>query len=141
MPQAEAQREGKSRFDREALGRAGVQLSSSFVPCWVLPLEVGDRIIMDMQLVISMNIAQVPHKRLRSLRVLGAVGAVGRATGGVASPAGDVLVGASGRRGGGAVGRPTGFWSCMSSPGATGLRIPLGMPGRLGPPGRGDAGR
>ena len=65
----------------------------------------------------------------------GAVGAVGRATGGVAvlvpSPG---FAAPSGRRGAGAVGRPTGFCSCISSPGATGLRMPAGMPGRCGPP-------
>ena len=42
----------------------------------------------------------------------------------------------SARRGGGAPGRPLGFCSCMSSPGAIGLRMPLGMPGRLGGAGR-----
>ena len=71
----------------------------------------------------------------RKLGRRGADGAVGRATGGVAVPA-PALVGASGRRGAGAVGRPTGFCSCMSSPGATGLRIPAGIPGRPGAPGR-----
>jgi len=40
-----------------------------------------------------------------------------------------------GRRGGGALGRAPGFWSCISSPGATGLRMP-GMPGRVGGAGR-----
>ena len=71
----------------------------------------------------------------------GAVGAVGRATGGVAVPApSPVLVGASGRRGAGAAGRPTGFCSCMSSPGATGLRMPPGMPGRCGLPAPGRVG-
>ena len=62
-------------------------------------------------------------------------GGVGRETGGVAlgpSPRG--LTGVpSGRRGGGTAGRPVGFCSCMSSPGATGLRIPGGMAGRLVP--------
>ncbi len=73
----------------------------------------------------------------RKLGRRGAEGAFGRATGGVAVPApAPVLVGASGRRGAGAVGLPTGFCSCMSSPGATGLRIPAGMPGRPGAPGR-----
>ena len=73
----------------------------------------------------------------RKLGRRGAEGALGRATGGVAVPApAPALVGASGLRGAGATGRPTGFCSCMSSPGATGLRMPAGIPGRLGAPGR-----
>ncbi len=67
---------------------------------------------------------------------------MGRLTGGVAfgpSPRGETGV-PSGRRGGGTAGRPVGFWSCMSSPGATGLRMPAGMAGRLEPaPLRGPA--
>ena len=65
----------------------------------------------------------------------------GRATGGTALPAvpsparGETGV-PSGRRGGGAPGRPLGFCSCMSWPGATGLRMPAGMPGRVGGAGR-----
>lgn len=42
----------------------------------------------------------------------------------------------SGRRGGGAPGRPDGFCSCMSSPGATGFRMPPGEPGLSGAEGR-----
>ena len=60
---------------------------------------------------------------------------VGRLTGGVAlgpSPRGETGV-PSGRRGGGTAGRPVGFCSCMSSPGATGLRMPGGIAGRLEP--------
>lgn len=40
------------------------------------------------------------------------------------------------RRGAGGAGRPLGFCSCMSSPGAIGLRIPAGIPGRPGAAGR-----
>ena len=60
---------------------------------------------------------------------------MGRLTGGVAlgpSPRGVTGV-PSGRRGGGTAGRPVGFCSCMSSPGATGLRMPGGIAGRLEP--------
>lgn len=42
----------------------------------------------------------------------------------------------SGRRGGAAMVRPMGFCSCISSPGAIGLRMPAGMPGRPGLAGR-----
>lgn len=64
------------------------------------------------------------------------LGGAGRLTGGVAfglSPRGVTGV-PSGRRGGGAAGRPVGFWSCMSSPGATGLRMPGGIDGRFDEP-------
>ena len=67
--------------------------------------------------------------------------AVGRETGGVAlappaaaSPLRVATGVPSTRLGGGADGRLFGFWSCMSSPGATGLRIP-GMPPGRGAPG------
>ena len=79
-----------------------------------------------------------PPGRLGAVAGDGGV-AAGRVTGGVAfgpSPLGVTGV-PSGRLGGGAPGRPEGFWSCMSSPGATGLRMPGGMAGRLPP----DAGR
>jgi hypothetical protein len=77
--------------------------------------------------------------------LLGADGgvAVGLETGGVAlAPPGAAspLRAATGepstRLGGGAEGRLFGFWSCISSPGATGLRIP-GMPPGRGAPGLG----
>ncbi len=40
------------------------------------------------------------------------------------------------RRGAGGAGRPLGFCNCMSSPGAMGLRMPAGIPGRPGAAGR-----
>lgn len=78
-----------------------------------------------------------PPGRLGAVAGDGGV-AVGRDTGGVAlGPSALGLTGVpSGRLGGGAAGRPVGFCSCMSSPGATGLRMPGGMAGRL-PPGPG----
>ena len=60
--------------------------------------------------------------------------AVGRTGASAVPPA---SVGPPGRRGGAAMGRAPGFWSCISSPGATGLRMPWGMPGRIGPGGAG----
>ena len=63
---------------------------------------------------------------------MGALGRLGASPGRRgASPPGR----AGGRRGPSpGVGRLPGFCSCMSSPGDTGLRIPPGPPGRLGPP-------